>query len=1347
MTIKGCYLIGVLLLLAGRECLIAQQLLFRNYAVEDGLCANTVWCINQDHQGYMWFGTKNGLSRFDGYNFKSYQLNKDNPNSIGNNFIHAICEIDEKTAWVATEEGVYIFNHETENFTPFALLNGKTIYDIHKDRTGVIWIATRSDGLYRYHPTQKRLKSYTAKGPHADVSLSSDQIRKLTEDSEGHIWIGAYGGGVDRLDPSTGKIAHYTAANSGLLNNNILTVYADLQDNIWIGTVQGGLNVWQRSSNTIKSYQKSGPGTIMDDIVRTVYQPSPDKLYVGTEKGLGVLDLKTERFTTYQKQLNDPYGISDNAVYAIYPDREGNVWVGTFFGGVDYFQDNGYQFELYYPKAHANSLSGSAVSCFLEDQPGKFWIGTEDGGLNYYDSATGMFKCYPFLPNQQALSYHNIHALHKDASGNILIGTFTDGLNIYDAKSGHIKRHKNVRHDTTSISSNIVYSIYEDREQILWIGTVSGLNSYHPETATFTRIKDLGLDTNFIYDIYEDNMHNLWVATYDAGLFVKNKRSGVWTRYTCDGNPNSLSSNKLTCLLDDHNGNLWIGTDGGGLNRFDFKDKSFSAYGSDHGIDANIVYGILADDDGNIWFSTNNSLYSLDFRTGKVRHYADWNSIQGKQFNYRAHYKASDGKLYFGGINGFNAFYPDSIENSYGNVTVTLTNFQLFNQDVAIGDSDGPLSKAINFTNQLTLKSSQSVISFEYAALTYIAPQKTQYAYKMEGFDDDWNDVKNQRKATYTNLPPGDYIFKVKATAYNNQWDAAETSIRLTVKPPFYRTNIAYLIYALVIAGSVAGFRKYYIHQAQKKNEIKLERLRNKREQEFYNQKIEFFTAMAHEIRTPLSLIIAPLEKLLDANTWRPAEQEQLRLMEENSDRLLTLVNQLLDFRRIESDAYEIHPETIELVSFVHAIYARFSAISYQKNIKFSWSTKVSVLMVQVDPEALTKILNNLLSNAFKFTRTKVCLSINEPKIMDANRVYFSVSVEDDGIGVPESEIDNIFKKFFKVSEGGHQYSNLGGTGIGLALANSLAEKHNGRLEVTSVKGKQITFTVLIPYESAEIGERVTHFKPSEHAVTSEDGGDRTTVLVVEDDHAMVNFMAETLRGEGYRALNAENGRQGLLLLEESNVDLIISDVMMPEVDGLEFCRLVKTNINFSHIPLILLTAKGNSNAEIAGIENGADAYITKPFKWKHVSAVVKNLIESRDRLRRKFAQHPFETVNLLGTSNQDKKFVEKVVEVIDERIMDPQLSVEELSREMAMSRSSLHKKLKSLSGHVPNEFIRLVRLKRAAKLLLTGEYNVSEIGYMVGFNSPSYFSKCFAQQFGLTPSEFIEKYSKKEKI
>lgn len=1318
----------------------AQQIYFRNYSATDGLCSNTVWCISQDDQGYMWFGTKNGLSRFDGYKFKSYQFNKNIQGSIGNNFIRAICRFDAKTYWIGTEGGLYILDLEKETFRTFKPILHQYIYDVIKTRDGRIWVGTAHKGVYCYNPADKSLKKYL--NNNLGIVLSND-VRKLAEDDNGNIWIGTLGSGVKVLNPRTGKVTTYNSQNSNLSSDFIITIYNDLKGNVWVGTLKGGMNVWYKGANKFKSYRKGGPNSLNDDIVRVICQYTPDKLYIGTEKGLSIFNITTDSFETYTTKSNDPLSISDNAVYAIYRDSQGIFWIGTYFGGVNYFQGKKENFELYYPTGETNSLTGKAVSCFLEDKPGKFWVGTEDGGLNYFDANNKTFKSFPFDSKQEKLSYHNVHALFKDSKGNLWIGLFTGGLNIYNPATGKIRRYKRIQGDTTSLANNTIYDIYEDKRHTIWIGTVHGVNIYDPVNDKFIGVHSMNLDNTITYDIYEDNFNNIWFATYDFGLIGYNRKTRKWINYRAGNTNNSLSSDKLICMLDDHAGNIWIGTDGGGLNKFNIQTRTFKNYNERHGITANIVFGILQDDTGMIWFSTNNGIYKLNPQTDAVNHYSNGDNLQSVVFNYKASLKASDGKFFFGGIKGFNTFYPDSIHNQKVLYKVNLTNFQLFNKDVSINTQGSPLTRPINYTKEVTLSYDQSVLSFEYAALGYTTPEKIQYAYMMEGFDKKWNYVGAQRKATYTNLPPGGYTFKVKASNDYEIKNAPVTAITLTIKPPFYRTGIAYFLYVLLIAGSGIGSYRYFKKQIIKKNQIRLERLKSKREQEFYTQKIEFFTAMAHEIRTPLSLIIAPLEKLLKINKWQPEEQEQLKIMDENSNRLLDLVNQLLDFRRIESDIYHIHKEDVEVVSLVQTIYSRFSAISYQRKIKFSLTTRINELHVQADPEALTKILNNLLINAFKFTRSSVKIRINEPVIESAERHFFSVSIEDDGIGIPSKHIDDIFTKFFKVSSGQHHYNNLGGTGIGLTLSKLLTEKHEGQLLINSNEGVYTIFTILIPYAPAVQVNEVVTLQPlpaNEAAEETEEEDEKPVVLIVEDDTSLLSFIANSLKEEGYKSIQAGNGVQALSLLENNAVDIIISDVMMPEMDGLEFCKNVKSDINFSHIPLILLTAKSNSEAEIAGIENGADSYIIKPFKWKHVSAVVKNLIVSRDKLRSKFSQQPLADINSLTTNTSDKKFLEKIIVIIEERIMDPQLSVEELSREMAMSRSSLHKKLKSMSGHVPNEFIRLIRLKHAARLLLNNEYNVSEIGYMVGFNSHSYFSKCFYQYFKLTPSEFLEK-------
>lgn len=1321
-----CFVSCLLLCLQGNS----QQILFRNYTVADGLSSNTVRAIRQDDQGFMWFGTKNGVCRFDGYQFKLYQFKKDNPASLGNNFIHAIERADSTHLWVGTENGIYILDLETERFEPLAALEGKIVFDILKDKAGTIWITTRLHGLYRYTPADKKILHLEKQNvPH---SLSSNVLTKLAQDNNGQIWIGTYGNGLDVLDPKTMQVTHYSIGD-GLSSHFIISVYKDQSGKIWTGTMNGGVCVWDSAHRTFKTYSKNSTPAINDNIVRSICQAAPGKIYIGTEKGLNVLDETTGKIISCANDPADPLSISDNSVYAIYPDKSGTVWVGTFFGGVSYFNEKGSSFELYYPTGNANGLRGRAVSSFLEDMPGKYWIGTEDGGLQYFDTKDKSFRHYPFLPKQQNLSYHNIHALMRDKKGSLWIGLFAGGINVYDEGSGNIKQYRHVENDSQSLNSDNVFSMYEDKEGDIWIGTDKGLNRYDAATDKFINYTRPGVHNTIVYDMYEDASKNSWFATYNNGLQILNKRTGEWQSITTENR--GLTTNKLTCLHDDNNGNVWIGTDGGGLHKMNRQSKQITVYGRSKGINANVIYSMLEDDEGRLWMGTNDGIYSLQMSTGIVQHFTQKENLQSRQFNYKAGYKTFDGHLLMGGVKGFNMFNPATIGNDGYNSKVIITAFQLFNKEVPVS-AESPLQKSISYTREITLSYDQSVFSFEFAGINFSTPEKVRYAYKMEGFDAGWNYVENERKATYTNLSPGAYTFLVKATADENNWNSEPAAVKLVIQPPFYRTTLAYIIYVLLFAAIGYWAYRYFEMYHRRKNATRLERMKVKEEQEFYARKIEFFTVMAHEIRTPLSLIMAPLERLLSVNKWQAAEQEQLKLMDENSNRLMSLVNQLLDFRRIESDAYTINKEEIEIVSLVQSVYSRFSSLPYQKGIEFSMSTKLNRLAINADPEVLNKILSNLLINAFKFTRTKVTISIDD-LVKDENGLqHFSVSVEDDGIGISSADSKHIFKKFFTTTSGNYEYHNLGGSGIGLALAASLAEKHGGRLLVESKEGVKTIFTLELPYEAINNGEApVTNADAADAKET-----DKLTVLAVEDDEMLLDFIAKSLRSDGFAVEKAANGKQALQVMEQSTVDLVLSDVMMPEMNGFELCRVIKNNVNYSHIPFILLTAKSNEEAEMEGLESGADAYITKPFKWKHLSAVIKNLLESRERLRLKFSEQPGMNADVLTTNSRDKEFIEKIMAIIEQRITDSQLSVEELSKELAMSRSNLHKKLKSLSGMGPNELIRLIRLKHAAKLLTAKQHTVAEVAYLSGFSSPSYFTKCFQQQFNVGPKEYAEK-------
>jgi signal transduction histidine kinase/ligand-binding sensor domain-containing protein/AraC-like DNA-binding protein len=1324
------FLFLVLLLSFGIKPAFCQKIFFRNYTVMDGLCANTIWDIEQDDQGFMWFGTKYGLNRFDGHEFKSYQFDKKNKNTLGNNFIHKIFKYDANTFWIGTEEGIYIFDLTRENFTLFKPLGKIFINDIFKDAKNNIWIATKSNGVYKYANDKKHLVNYVQSS--SNQGLSSNEISKIIEDASGQIWIGTYGKGIDVLNPinNTVKNFHNTANSASLSNNFVLSLYKDLNNDIWVGTMSGGLNCYNQINQSFKLFVKSGDSGISDNIIRDIYQYEKQHIYFATEKGLNILDTKTGIFKSYQSRNDDLYSLSDDAVYTVFRDREGGFWVGTYFGGLNYFNEKNSNLEYYYPSGASNSLVGNAVSAFLKTNDHQIWVGTEDAGLNIFNTQDKSFKRYPFSPGQDKLSYHNIHALYQDKQKNIWVGMYTGGLNILNPQNGVIKRYKSIPSNRSTLSDNSVYSIDEDRQGRIWVSTIAGLNIYNPKDDNFIRIQDKYLQKSCIYQVYQDKKGTLWIASYDNGL-VKMDKSGKTTRFVMNHSNNSITSNKVISILDDDKGNLWLGTDGGGLNVFNINTEKFTDYNEKFGIESDVIYGIIKQNENKFWLSTNKGIYELDLKNKSIKNFNKWDNLQSQQYNYKASFKDDNGKIYFGGIKGFNAFNPNVIQHNTQKAPILFTNFQIFNNDVKIGEEGGPLNKSVNFTHKITLNHNQSVISIEYAQLSFIAPNKTKYAFKMEGFDKEWNKVGSQQKATYTNLPAGNYKFLVTELNTNSNSFKNPYSLEIEILPPFYKTKLAYFIYLVLIILIIYLVSNFFLEKAKRRNEIKLERLKNINEREFYKQKIEFFTVMAHEIRTPLSLIIAPLEKMLNKKQFNEENTHQLQIMEENSDRLLTLVNQLLDFRRIESDIYNINLERVELVSLINSISDKFSAMTYQKGIDFSVECGYKNIYAMLDPEAINKIISNLLINASKFARKKVKIIIDISAIDTIKTL--SISVEDDGIGIPDSDIESIFTKFFKVQTKEHNYNNLGGSGIGLALAKSLVEKHEGQLLVESEQNIKTTFKVQIPL----IEEEENNYQNNNVVGQPDDG--QLTVLVVEDDYSLLQFISENYESVGYFVLRANNGLRALELLDKHQVDMVISDVMMPEMDGIELCKRIKNDMAFSHLPVILLTAKTNSDAVTEGLENGADAYVSKPFKWKNLSLITKNLMDLRQNLKQRFSQSPFESFEILPAGTKDKDFLNNLIASIDERISDPLLSVEELGREIGLSRSSLYKKIKSMTGYVPNEFIRVIRLKNAAKLLTAKNYNISEIGYMVGFSSHSYFSKCFYQQFKLTPTEFSE--------
>lgn len=1318
-------------LLTGLCCLLGLQgqpseLLFTRYSVSDGLCSNTITAITQDEQGFMWFGTKAGLNRFDGYTFRSYQSGTDSAD-FRDNYIRTIFHGEKENFLIGTENGIFDFDLKTERFSPFHPEITGLISDLERDADGRLWVGT-DHGLFSIDT------AHSLTGPlFPEVGVCA-----LLTGPEGKLWVATYGQGIMVLDPHTGDSQVYQQSGEpgSLPNDFVLTLHMSMEGVIWAGTLTGGLCYWDAATDRFHSFQhQPGAPSISSNIVRDIYQRRPGELILATEKGLNFMDLSEESFRVYTSRIDDPASLSDNAVWTVYADKAGNIWCGTFFGGINYANINLNTFRHYYPTTAPYSLKGKAVSAFLEQGEG-IWVATEDAGLFFFEKSNGHFYHYPFEAGQEPLSYDNLHALYQDQAGRLWIGTYTAGLDIYDPETGQVTNYRHDPDDPSSLSSNSIYTIFEDREGIIWIGSVEGFDRYLPEQGGFERIDTLGLDESVVYAPLEDRDGNLWVPTYDNGLFRRNRSTQQWENI-------SLGSaiEKVVSLCEDRNGRLWIGTDGAGL--FCYTDGKVTHVNENGRFPLRSIYYILEDPAGMLWLSSNQGILGYRPETEEIIHFKDWDYLQSHQFNYGAGMIDQQGKVYFGGVNGFNVFHPDSLLASYyyRNHSIQLTDFQLFNRPVPINEQGDVLDQVINQCESLTLSHDQTVISFEYAAIGYGLTRSLSYAYKMEGFDENWNEVGQQRRATYTNLGPGDYVFKVKTLREDKTDTGEERSIQLTILPPFYRTTWAYATYCMLAMLAFWGLRRSALRRAARKNQLKLEEMKHNEEKAFYRRKMEYFTELAHEIRTPLSLIMAPLEKILGQTSPDQPHRKDLAIMKDNTDQLHSLMDQLLDFRKIEHDHYHINPEQQDLIELVRDIHSRFRGLAKQKDIQFEFHASVERLTVLVDVEAIFKILNNLLINAFKFARNCVMLRVRlEP---GEEQSYFVIEIEDDGIGIPEEKLQDIFQKFIRVTSGNLEYTNLGGTGIGLFLAKLLTEEHGGTLRVESQEGSFTRFSVHIPHTSSKEDMLTPSVAGSPEAdFASGYGG---TLLIVEDRPRLLNFLVTSFQEKQFRVLAARNGKEAVEILKTTSIDLVLSDVKMPEMDGLELCHYIKSSLDTSHVPVVLLTAQTDPDLEIEALKMGVDGFLEKPFRLHHLELTLRSLLENRRHLKLKFSSQPLSRADKVAGNTKDEALLQSVIAIIEEHVSDPDLSVVQLSQEVGISRSGLHKKLKEITGLGPNQFIKLIRLKHAARLLKERQLNISEVGYLCGFNTPSYFSRCFHQQFKMTPKEFLEQEAAKE--
>lgn len=1307
---------------------VEEHYYFKNLSIRNGLSQNTVNAILQDRKGFMWLGTKDGLNRYDGLSFRKFKHDAANPRSIGNSFITSLYEDFNGNIWVGTDAGVYIYYPEKEAFEEFDCQSlektriERSVSMIAGDKQGRVWIAVEAQGMFCYDTRQKLLRNYP-------LSEISSNIKCFTFDSGGTLWLGFYGDGLYYSKDNLATVHPYGSPEDGKreFEGGVITKIVQGNYNcLYIGSVKEGVSELNLTSGQVRNLlaiDESGESIFCRDLLPY----SDNELWIGTESGIYIYNLRTAQFIHLRASLYDSYSLSDNAIYALYKDREEGLWIGSYFGGVDYYPRQYTYFAKYYPKNIANSLHGKRVREFCRADDGTLWIGTEDGGLNHFNPKMKEFHFF-----EPSAGFTNIHGLCMDGS-HLWVGTFSKGLRVIDTRTGVVLRTYTEGHTPHSLNDNSIFSICRTSAGEIYLGTLFGLLRYNRTQDNFDRIPEL--NGKFVYDIKEDSYGNLWLATYANGAYCYDVSVRRWKNYVFDAeDEKSLPYDKVLSVFEDSYRQIWLTTQGGGFCLFHPDTETFTRYGLKDGLPNDVVYQIVEDDDRFLWLTTNNGLVRFDPKTMEMKVFSTANGLPTNQFNYRSGFKDEAGNIYLGSINGFVAFDPRTFAENRQVPAVAITDFLLFNKEVPVGETDSPLKSSITFSDKVVLTADQNSFSFRIAALSYQAPRMNKLMYKLEGFDEGWLTIGESPLVTYSNLGYGDYVFKVKASNSDGVWNEQETSLHLSILPPFYLSGWAYCFYVLFFMGCLVCVIFYFKRRNYRKQHRQMEMLEQEKEREVYHAKIDFFTNVAHEIRTPLTLIKGPLENIILKKEVDSETKEDLYIMKQNTERLLNLTNQLLDFRKTETRGFRLNFTECDVVAVLRETYLRFTSLAKQKGLDFILELPQECFMADVNQEALTKIISNLLNNGVKYASTYLRISL------ETDEKVFHIRTFNDGEMIPDTMKEEIFKPFVRLDK---EDEVTTGTGIGLALSRSLAELHQGSLMME--KGEEVNcFCLTLPVNqdstitlSAENVSQVEENSCGWEQEETDTKEKKPMILVVEDNPDMLAFIRKQLTTE-YSVLTAMNGIEALAVLDNHYVNLVVSDVMMPQMDGFELCKTIKSDLSYSHIPVVLLTAKTNIQSKIEGLELGADAYIEKPFSVEYLLANISSLIHNREKLRQTFAKSPFVAANTMALTKADEEFIWKLNDIIQANLHNPEFSMEDMADALKMSRSSFYRKIKGVLDLSPNEYLRLERLKQAAQLLKEGKSRVNEICYTVGFNSPSYFSKCFLKQFGVLPKDFI---------
>ena len=1339
----------MLVLLLASWMAAAQSYQFKHLEVADGLSNNSVNTICKDRDGFMWFGTATGLNRYDGYTFKVYQHANDDPGSLPDNYITDIVEMPDGRFWINTARGYVLFDKERDCFvtdvTGFMKnLGSEGVPErFFVDREGNTWLSVVAEGCYRYKEGGKRLYfSY------AEHSLPAYGVTQMAECSDGLLLI--YNTGLlvclDRASLAIKWKTDEITKNMPAGKTIEFSLFVDRDNCIWAYSSMGiwaydcGTKSWRTDLTAIWSSRT-------DVIIHAVAQDIEGRIWVGKDyDGIDVLDKEMGKVTSLVAHDDNGRSLPHNTIYDLYADRDGIMWVGTYKKGVSYYSESIFKFNMY---------EWGDITCIEQADENRLWLGTNDHGILLWNRSTG--KAESFWRDAEGQLPNPVVSMLKSKDGKLWVGTFNGGLYCMDGS-----RVRSYKEDIgNALASNNVWALVEDDKGRIWIASLGGgLQCLEPASGTFETYtsNNSALPENHITSLCWGDDNTLFLGTASQGVGMMDMRTGEIKKVQGQGGSIKMSNDAVNHVYRDSRGLIWIATREG-LNVYDTRRHLFLDLSPVAEAKGNFIAAITEDQERNMWVSTSRKVIRVTVASdGKGSYLFDsraYNSEDGLQncdFNQRSIKTLHNGIIAIGGLYGVNVFAPDHIRYNKMLPNVMFTGLSLFDEAVKVGQSYGGrvlIDKDLNDVENVEFDYKQNIFSVSFASDNYNLPEKTQYMYKLEGFSNDWLTLPlGVHNVTFTNLAPGRYVLRVKAINSDGYVGIKEATLGIVVNPPFWMSWWAYLLYTIGLV--VVLFLARYRMLKREREKFHLQQIENEvaKNEEINNMKFRFFTNVSHELRTPLTLIISPLEGMLKETTDE-LQSTRLQLMYRNAQRLLHLVNQLLDFRKGEMSTHQLSLSEGDIISYVHSVCNSFLLMADKKHIQFSFFSGIDTFSMAFDADKVGKIVMNLLSNAFKFTPEGGRVTVMIEHVAGTPDML-EIKIADTGIGISDVDKEHIFERFYQADHKGVEETT--GNGIGLSLVRDFVTLHEGEVKVFDNIGTGSVFVIQFPVKHVEtqvqlppetgisVGEEEDK-EIKEETKEEAERKDFPLLLIVDDNEDFRIFMRYSLELQ-YRVRLAVNGKEAWEMMQEELPDLVISDVMMPQMDGNELCRLIKQDKRTAHIPVILLTARQNTEAKLEGLQTGADDYVTKPFNMTILVLRIRKLIELSRYHRVTHGMIDPAPSEIVITS-LDEKLIEKAIKYVEDNMSRTELSVEELSRELGMSRVHLYKKLLQITGKTPIEFIRVIRLKRAAQLLRESQLHVSEVAFEVGFNNPKYFSRYFKDEFGVLPSVYQEKEGK----